>query len=341
MKTKGLTRQELSAFCAGVSVLLGSGSGMEEAVGLYAEDSTGALEAACKAMVPNMSLGFGEAAARTGLFPDYALAVMQTAEASGRLEEGLGRLAEYYDRQDALEKKVRSAITYPAALLLLLGGVLAVLVFGVMPMFQNVYDNVTGGLAASSYAYVLWAEVLSRVGLCVAILASVGLLVLAAVQRRDPEKLRPRFARFPLTKGAFLTMAKANMTDMLATQLCSGMDGAEALDSVLLHTEHKDLKAALERCREDMGEGESLAKALFHARIFPGLSGRMLLSGEESGTLAETMATLAEKLSGEAWEALEALVDRVEPVLVGFLTVCVGLTLVSVMLPLLGILGAV
>ena len=150
MKTKGLTRQELSAFCAGVSVLLGSGSGMEEAVGLYAEDSTGALEAACKAMVPNMGLGFGEAAARTGLFPDYALAVMQTAEASGRLEEGLGRLAEYYDRQDALEKKVRSAITYPAALLLLLGGVLAVLVFGVMPMFQNVYDNVTGGLAASS-----------------------------------------------------------------------------------------------------------------------------------------------------------------------------------------------
>ena len=215
------------------------------------------------------------------------------------------------------------------------------LVFGVMPMFQNVYDNVTGGLAASSYAYVLWAEVLSRVGLCVAILASMGLLVLAAVQRRDPEKLRPRFARFPLTKGAFLTMAKANMTDMLATQLCSGMDGAEALDSVLLHTEHKDLKAALERCREDMGEGESLAKALFHARIFPGLSGRMLLSGEESGTLAETMVTLAEKLSGDAWEALEALVDRVEPMLVGFLTVCVGLTLVSVMLPLLGILGAV
>ena len=124
VKTKGLTRQELSAFCAGVSVLLGSGSGMEEAVGLYAEDSTGALEAACKAMVPNMSLGFGEAAAQTGRFPDYALAVMQTAEASGRLEEGLGRLAEYYDRQDALEKKVRSAVTYPAALLLLLGGVL-------------------------------------------------------------------------------------------------------------------------------------------------------------------------------------------------------------------------
>ena len=131
MKTKGLTRQELSAFCAGVSVLLGSGRGMEEAVGLYAEDSTGALEAVCKAMVPNMSLGFGEAAAQTGLFPDYALAVMQTAEASGRLEEGLGRLAEYYDRQDALEKKVRSAITYPAALLLLLGGMILV-VLGIM-----------------------------------------------------------------------------------------------------------------------------------------------------------------------------------------------------------------
>ena len=50
MKTKGLTRQELSAFCAGVSVLLGSGSGMEEAVGLYAEESTGALAAASRTM---------------------------------------------------------------------------------------------------------------------------------------------------------------------------------------------------------------------------------------------------------------------------------------------------
>ena len=165
-------------------------------------------------------------------------------------------------------------------------------------------------------------------------------LVLAAVRRRNPEKLRPGLARFLLTKGAFLTMAKANMTDMLATQLCSGMDGAEALDSVLLRTEHKDLKAALERCREYMGEGESLAKALFHARIFPGLSGRMLLSGEESGTLAEPKATLAEQRAGVAWDALEALVDRVEPVPVGLMTELARLPLLGAPMHVLGLPGA-
>lgn len=169
---------------------------------------------------------------------------MQTAEASGRLEEGLGRLAEYYDRQDALEKKVRSAVTYPAALLLLLGGVLAVLVFGVMPMFQNVYDNVTGGLAASSYAYVLWAEVLSRVGLCVAILASVGLLVLAAVQRRDPEKLRPRVCPVPADKGRFSHHGQGQYGGYARHPAVQRHGWGGGLDSVLLHTEHKDLKAA-------------------------------------------------------------------------------------------------
>lgn len=341
MKKSSLTRQELSAFCAGVAVLLGAGTGAEEALGLFAEDSTGALEETSRAMAENAYLGFAQAAAQTGMFPEYALGVMQTAEQSGHLEEGLGRLSEYYDRQDALEKQVTSAVTYPALLLLLLGGVLAVLTFGVMPMFQNVYDSLTGGLAVSSYAYVLLAEVLSRVGLCAAVLASLALLAIAALQRRDPERLRPGLERFFLTKKAFSALALANMADMLATLLCSGMDGAEALEWVTERTAHEALKKSLGQCRTFMDQGDSLAKSLFRGRVFPNLCGRMLLGGEESGALGETMAALAEKLSKSAWEALEGVVDRVEPVLVGFLTVCVGLTLVSVMLPLLGILGAV
>lgn len=341
MKKESLTRQELSAFCAGVAVLLGAGSGTEEAVSLFAEDSTGALERVGKAMAENAWQGFAEAAARTGTFPDYALGVLRTAEQSGHLEEGLGALAEYYDRQDALEKQMRSAVAYPAALMLLLGGVLAVLVFGVMPMFQNVYNSLTGGLAASSYAYVLLAEVFSRVGLCLAVLAGGALLALAAAERRDPEKLRPRLERFPLTREPFSALATANMADMLAALLRSGMEGTEALEQVTAYTTHGALKARLTQCRTDMDRGDSLAKALFREKVFSNLYGRMLLGGEESGDLGETMGRLAGKLSDRAWEALEGLVDRVEPILVGFLTVCVGLTLVSVMLPLLGILGAV
>lgn len=75
--------------------------------------------------------------------------------------------------------------------------------------------------------------------------------------------------------------------------------------------------------------------------VLSGLYGRMLLSGSRSGNLEKTMAELSGRLGADADETLERLIDSVEPVLIGFLTISVGLTLVSVMLPLLGILGAV
>ena len=75
--------------------------------------------------------------------------------------------------------------------------------------------------------------------------------------------------------------------------------------------------------------------------MLPPLYGRMLLSGSESGHLSETMEELSRRLGQEAEEGLCAVMDRTEPVLIGFLTLSVGLTLLGVMLPLLGILGAV
>lgn len=160
MAEKFLTQEQLSVFCSSLAMLLRSGASLSEASSLFEEDGMDtALRQASTEISLSVAAGetFSAAAEKTGVFPEYALSVFSTAELSGRLDEALDRLADHYDRQSALYDRLRSTLTYPAVLMLMMCGVLAVLVFAVLPMFERVYDNLTGSLLSSSYAYVLAA----------------------------------------------------------------------------------------------------------------------------------------------------------------------------------------
>lgn len=157
MAEKFLTQEQLSVFCSSFAMLLRSGASLSEVSSLFEEDGMDtALRQASTEISLSVAAGetFSAAAEKAGVFPEYALSVFSTAELSGRLDEALDRLADHYDRQSALYDRLRNTLTYPAVLMLMMCGVLAVLVFAVLPMFERVYDNLTGSLLSSSYAYV-------------------------------------------------------------------------------------------------------------------------------------------------------------------------------------------
>lgn len=188
MAEKFLTQEQLSVFCSSLAMLLRSGASLSEVSSLFEEDGTDtALRQASTEISLSVAAGetFSTAAEKTGVFPEYALSVFSTAELSGRLDEALDRLADHYDRQSALYDRLRSTLTYPAVLMLMMCGVLAVLVFAVLPMFERVYDNLTGSLLSSSYAYVLAATLIGRISLVFAGLLGIVLLVLAFGIRSD------------------------------------------------------------------------------------------------------------------------------------------------------------
>lgn len=342
---KMLSSAQINVFCGSIAMMLRSGVPLSQAVAMFAQDAAGPLGTAAGAITSALEQGsgFAEAAEQTGAFPPFALGVFRTAELSGRLDETLERLAEEYDREDRLSQRLRTTLSYPAALLLMMCGVLAVLVFAVLPMFQGVYTSITGSLAASSYSYVLTAAAVGRVSLVLCALVSAVLLSLCLLQRNEPgrKKLSKLMEKAYITKDASRLLALSRLTDTLATLLASGTNPDEAMEMAWELTEHGGLKTALGNCREQMDQGIGLASALVQGQVLPHLYGRMLLGGSESGRLAETMEDLSQRLGREAEDSLCAVMDRVEPLLIGFLTLSVGLTLLGVMLPLLGILGAV
>lgn len=348
MAVQILSEEQISVFCRSLAMMLRSGVTMQEAVELFVQDGDDAsplLHSTAQQMEKALGEGqsFAQTARDTGAFPEYALGVFSMAELSGRLDEVLDRLADYYDRQHALNERLRSTLTYPVALLLMMCGVLSVLVFSVLPMFVRVYNSLTGSLAASSYAYVLAASLIGRVSLVLAVAVSAVLLVLTVMlhTQKGREKLNGPMERSRFTCKAARQLAVSQMADTVSTMLASGAEEDSALEQCIRQTSHTGLRTSLQACRSDMQQGTGMAQAFLRHKVLPPLYARMLQGGSESGSLPAAMESVALRMGQEAENALCRLIDDIEPVLIGFLTVSVGFTLLSVMLPLLGILSAV
>ena len=176
MRRKKLDSLGVSAFCESMAMMVQSGIQMDEAVALLRQDSgrEGPLEQGLEVMLTWTKEGKGLSAAMeaAGIFPEYAIRMTVAGESTGQLEDVLFELARYYSEQKAMADKLRRAIVYPVAMLVIIIAVLAVMLSMVLPAFLGVYDNLVGSLTDSSYGYVNWAY-----GICWVALALMLVLV--------------------------------------------------------------------------------------------------------------------------------------------------------------------
>ena len=166
MAAKILHPLAVSAFCENLAMMLRAGVQTDEALSLMQGDGSGGLLNECAgAILERLNGGesLAEAAGACGYLPRHAARLIAAGEEAGRTDDVLQSLAAYYEMQDQLQKKLRSAVLYPAILLLMMALVLAVMVGRVLPVFTGVYAGLSGSVAASSYSYISAAGVIGRV----------------------------------------------------------------------------------------------------------------------------------------------------------------------------------
>lgn len=337
----------VSAFCESMAMMTRAGISSDEAISLLesGENRTGGvLEGGLRMMKEKIDGGATLAAAmkESGIFPDYAVQMTEAGESSGKLENVLFRLSEYYAEQKTLSEKIRGALTYPAAMLGLVIAVLAVMLALVLPAFTDVYNSLTGSLSSSGYRYVWWAYAFCWVALGVmlvlAILLVIGLIMLKTGHRKALETV---LSKSRLCSSIFESMALFRFTSALATFLACGNMQDEAVRNSLPMTGYGPTEKKLKECLSHMDEGHSFAKAAYEEGIFEPVYGRMLLAGEKSGNLEEVLNHLC-TLLGEKWSGdVDRLVGVIDPLLSGVLMFTVGVSLLSVMLPLIGIMNSI
>ncbi len=336
----------VSAFCESMAMMVQSGIQTDEAVGLLytGHRDGGILEHGLSVMKTAIEDGRSLSAGmeESGIFPQYCLQMVKAGEQSGRLEDVLFRLSRYYTDQKTISDKLKNAVTYPAAMLALIIAVLIVMLTMVLPAFKGVYDKLTGSLAASSYRYIRLAYVFSWVALCVmvvlAVLLVLGLVLWNTEKRPLVEKL---LQKIPATRDILWDMGMFRFTSALSTFLASGeMQDIAVQDSIRM-TDCAPVEEKLQKCLSFMEEGHSFAQAAYEEELFEPVYGRMLLAGERSGNMENVLARLTELLEGDCVNRVDRLVGIVDPLLSGVLMITVALSLLSVMLPLIGMMNSV
>ena len=346
MSKQKLDNLGVSAFCESMAMMVQSGIQTDEAIGLLqsGHETGGVLEQALVGMAQAVEQGntLSSAMEESGVFPRYALQMIRAGEASGHLEDILFRLARYYADQKTISDKLRNAVTYPAAMLALIIVVLVVMLVMVLPAFAEVYDAMTGSLAASSYSYIRWAYGFCWFALIVMVLLAValvtGLVLWNSGKRSAVEAV---LWRIPITAKILESMGMFRFTGALSTFLASGEMQDEAVLQSIPMTDCTPVEDRLKRCALRMEEGHSISQAAYDENLFEPLYGRMLLAGERSGNLESVLQRLTSHLEENCSSLVDRLVGIVDPLLSGVLMVTVGLSLLSVMLPLIGMMNAV
>ena len=347
MSRKILDDLGVSAFCESMAMMAQSGIQTDEALSLLQtshESASAPLETALSGMRERVDEGESLSAAmeKSGVFPDYAVKMIRTGEDSGHLENILFRLSRYYADRKTIADKLKNAVTYPAAMLILIILVLAAMLSLVLPSFREVYETMSGSLAASSYGYIRWAYAVCWIALGVMSALALALLIGTLLWKTGRRKsVEAALSKIPITAKILESMGTFRFTDALGTFLASGkMQDEAVLDSIPM-TDCAPVEEKLKKVVRSMEEGHGISQAAIDADLFEPLYGRMLLAGERSGNLENVLARLTEHLEQNCGDLVDRLVSVVDPLLSGVLMVTVGLSLLSVMLPLIGMMSSV
>ena len=152
---KNLSHEEIASLCLELSLLLHAGVGLSDALALLGEEAGRENRALLESMARRMDEGSTLAAAmrEEGCFPAYVWGLVEVGERSGRTEEALAGLSRYYEERVRMDRRIRSALLYPAVMLGLMLVVIAVLLVKVLPIFDDVYASLGGQLST----YSTWA----------------------------------------------------------------------------------------------------------------------------------------------------------------------------------------
>ena len=211
-------------------------------------------------------------------------------------------------------------------------------------MFPGVYVSLAGDRTASSYGYIRVAYVIGWLALAVTLLAALALIaaVVASLTPRGMAALKHLVERLPGLSGIARQLSLANFTEVLLIYVASGVDVDSAMEEAGKMVDNREVADKVEACRRQMKEqGVGLATAIYEQKLFEPLYGRMLVSGARSGSVESVLERLTDLFAEDGRSRIDQAVDRVEPVMSAFLTVTVGVALISTMLPLIGILGSI
>ncbi|MBP5153373.1 MAG: type II secretion system F family protein [Lachnospiraceae bacterium] len=343
---KKLTNEELASFCSQVAVMLKAGITPIEGLRILLSDTTDAKsKALLEAIIDSISDGnsFAEALTSVGVFPDYVLNTLKLGEDAGVIDEVMNSLAEYYERETQIVESIRSAVTYPLIMIGMMLLVIVILITNVLPIFNQVYVQLGSEMTGFAAGLLRFGNTLKNYSVVFIVILAViiGAAVYFTKTPAGKEISHKIFTNLPMTRKFYNTIAAGRFASGMAIAMTAGLDTFESLNLVGKLVENKSMTEKIDVVRNQLLEGEGFADAIKTAGIFSNVDTRMVAVGYKSGEIESVMRKIAEDYERKSEKKISEIISVIEPTLVIVLSVIVGLILLSVILPLMGIMSTI
>jgi type IV pilus assembly protein PilC len=276
-------------------------------------------------------------------FDDLFVNLVESGEQAGALETLHDKIATYKEKSEALKKKVKKALFYPAAVLAVAIIVTVVLLLFVIPQFETVFKSFGADLPAFTMMVINLSKFVQADGIFIAAVlggAAYSFFYFQKRSRKMREFLDRASLKVPVIGPILNKAAIARYARTLSTMFAAGVPLVEALESVAGATGNIVYENAVMKMRDEVATGQRLQRAMEATSLFPNMVVQMIAVGEESGSLDEMSGKVATFYEAEVDNAVDAMSSLLEPMIMVILGVLVGGLVVAMYLPIFK-LGAV
>lgn len=271
------------------------------------------------------------------VFNDLYVNMVAAGEAGGILDTILQRLAAYMEKFAKIKKQIKSAMIYPAIILTVAVGVVALLMVVVVPMLANMFADMGQALPLPTRIVITVSNFLKGWGGLVLAVFIISFIV-GLVQWRKTQKgkkITDGIAlKIPVMGTLIQKVSVAKFTRTLGTLVSSGVPILEGLLIVARTAGNKIVEEAILNTRQSVSEGKTLAEPLNKAKVFPPMVTQMIAVGEATGALDNMLGKIADFYDDEVDSAVAALTSMLEPMLMIFLGTTVGFVIVAMYMPI-------
>ncbi len=270
------------------------------------------------------------------VFSQFYLSMVRAGEASGMLDTILDQVATYMERVASLQRKIKSAIMYPATVTIIAIGITIFLLVKVVPVFQGIFEGLGGELPWPTKITVGLSNIIQKQWWLVALIL-IGLVVFlhnwgkTKTGRLTIDKF---YLKMPIFGNLLLKSAVAKFCRTLGTLIRSGVNILYALEITAKTANNAVIEQAVMATRASIQAGESLTKPLVDADVFPPMVTRMIDVGERTGALEGMLVKIADFYEDQVNSMVAGLTSLIEPLLIVFLGIVVGFIVISMFLPM-------
>ena len=344
---KAITTKDIAIFSRQLATMLSSGVPLVQAFDIIGKGHENpAMSELIMGIKADVEEGEGLApslAKHPIYFDELFCNLVHAGEQAGVLESLLNKIADYKEKTEALRAKIKKAMTYPIAVLVISFIVTAILLIFVVPTFEELFAGFGAELPAftqfvinmSRWMQEWWWAIVAVMGFIAWLFTYVKKRSLALNHFLDRLVLKLPIVGEILNKSAIARFART-----LATMSAAGVPLVEALTSVAGATGNIVYSSAVEDMREEVSTGIQLQQSMQKSGLFPHMVIQMVAIGEESGSVDSMLEKVADFFEEEVDNAVDSLTSLLEPVIMSFLGVVVGVLVVAMYLPIFK-LGAV